>query len=235
MKQDKVSFVIPSYNQAAWLPHAVKSCQEQTYKNIEIVIIDDCSTDTTDQYINWLLKQGDNRVRYFRNGKNLGRSESRNIGNKEASGDIICVLDSDDLAINKRAELTVKKLKGCQVCHGSAIIMNAIGISMGEATAKPVTLQECIDRKMNGIIHSSMAYTKYLAMKFPYKSGEISDLGIDDWDQQIRMMAAGIKFDFIPEVICAYRVNGSGISQNRDEKRVSEVKADILGGLKCGI
>jgi len=85
----KVSFIIPSYNAAAWLPHAVRSCQEQNHKDIEIVIIDDCSTDTTEQYIKWLLAQGDSRIVYKRNEKNMGRSYSRNLGTQISTGEVI--------------------------------------------------------------------------------------------------------------------------------------------------
>jgi teichuronic acid biosynthesis glycosyltransferase TuaG len=235
VKQGKLSFVIPTFNCAAWLPHTVKSCQEQTIKDIEIVIVDDCSTDTTDQYINWLLKQGDKRIKYFRNGKNLGRSETRNIGNREATSPIICVMDSDDLAVATRAEWTLKKMKHSQACYGSAVAMDALGNVLKELPAGPVTLADCLEKKTNGIVHSTVAYTKELALKFPYSSGEIADLGIDDWDQQIRIMSAGVKFELIPDTLCAYRIRGGAITQTRDEKKVTEVKEKILEGLKCGI
>jgi glycosyltransferase involved in cell wall biosynthesis len=231
----KISFVIPSFNCAAWLPHAVKSCQEQTYENIEIVIIDDCSTDSTEQYINWLLKQGDKRIVYHRNGTNLGRSESRNIGNKLATGDIICVLDADDLNVATRAEWTLKKMKNSQVIYGSAVVMDALGNALNEIHAEPIDFATCVKRKLNGIVHSTMAYTKEIALKYPYEGGKIADLGIDDYTMQIRMLADGVKFDFIPDIISAYRILETGISKTRDEKEVTKVKEEILEGLKCKI
>lgn len=244
----KVSFVIPTFNHAAWLPHAVKSCQEQTHKDIEIVIIDDFSTDTTNQYIDWLLKQGDTRIVYKRNEKNMGRSYCRNLGNKISIGEITCVLDSDDVAAPDRAILTMKKLTKCQVCYGSATAMNAIGLSLGEITARPLNVpasltpitnwrddleKGIVELRENGIVHSTMGYLRDIALKYPYAEGNISDLGIDDWDQQIRMMRDGVIFDYIPDSICAYRRHGEGISQTRDPIEVMKLKASILEGVKC--
>lgn len=231
----KVSFVIPSFNCAVFLPHAVKSCLEQTHKEIEVIIVDDASTDTTGQYLDWLAKQGDKRIRIIHNSKNMGRSESRNIGNYAATGDILLVLDADDLAVSTRAEWTLKKMKTCQVCYGAAVAMDVLGNALNEIPAKPISKEDCLKTKVNGIVHSSMAYTKEIAMKYPYKVGKIADLGIDDWEAQIRMIMDGVKFDFIPDVICAYRVHGAAITQTRNADEVAKLKDEILEGFKCKI
>lgn len=231
----KASFIIPSFNCAAFLPHAVKSCLEQTHKDIEIVIVDDASTDTTSEYLAWLAKQNDKRIRIIHNSKNMGRSESRNIGNYAAMGDILLVLDADDLAISTRAEWTLKKMKNCQVCYGSAVAMDVLGNALNEIPAKAIDKDECLKTKLNGIVHSTMAYTKEIAMKYPYKTGKIADLGLDDWYSQIHMIMDGVKFDFIPDVICAYRVHGAAVTQTRNAKEVDKLKDEVLEGLKCKI
>ena len=105
----KISFVIPTFNSVTWLPMAVTSCLEQTHNNCEVVIVDDCSTDYTHQYLKFL--KDNPKVKIIRNEKNLGRSASRNIGNMVAQGDIICVLDADDVSQKKRAEWTAGKFK----------------------------------------------------------------------------------------------------------------------------
>jgi len=229
----KVSFVIPSFNCAAYLPHAVKSCLDQSYKNIEVVIVDDCSTDTTGDYLNWLAKQEDKRIKIIRNSENVGRSESRNIGNRAATGDIICVLDADDLAVATRAEWTIKKMKsGTKVIFGSAVVMDALGNASHELTAKPINKKTAIEKRENGIVHSTMAYTKEIASKYPYASGDICRLGVDDWHFQTRLMNDGIDFDFIPDIICAYRVTGAGISQTRNPEEVMKAKEAVIEGMK---
>lgn len=245
----KVSFVIPSFNHAAFLPHAVDSCRNQSEKDIEIVIIDDCSTDTTDQYITWLLKQGDTRIVYKRNEKNMGRSYSRNLGNKISTGGIICVNDSDDLSVSQRAEWTIKKLKKTSVCYGSAVFMDAIGIQLSEKSAGPIDKERIlrpldltkleediekgnpIDLKELGIVHSTMGMHREIALKYPYANGKISDLGLDDWDMQIRMLKDGVSFDFLPDTLCAYRQHAAAITNTRNPKEVIRMKAEILAGV----
>ena len=247
----KVSFVIPSYNCAAFLPHAVKSCQEQSHPDIEIVIIDDCSTDMTEQYINWLLKQGDKRIIYRRNGKNMGRSYSRNLGNQISTGGVICVLDGDDLSMPGRAEWTMKKLKKCQVCYGSATLINAIGIRNRDLIAQPLNKEKIlkpfdsktwlkdldkdksVDFHENNIVHSTMGFLREIALKYPYSEGLISDLGIDDWELQVRMIRDGVEFDFIPDIICAYRDHDDTVSKTRDIQKVMNLKSEILTGVGC--
>jgi glycosyltransferase involved in cell wall biosynthesis len=228
----KISFIIPSFNQAAWLPHAVKSCQDQTYKNIEIVIVNDCSTDSTPIYLKWLKEQNDKRIKIVNNDKNMGRSESRNMGNRLATGGIICVNDADDLSSNTRAELTMKKMKNCQVCYGSAVVMDALGNGLREIIAGPIDKENCLKTKLNGIVHSSMAYSKELAIKYPYKSGKPADLGIDDWMLQTEMLMDNIKFDFISDIVCAYRIHSNSITKTRNEEEVLEAKIEILNGFK---
>lgn len=180
----------------------------------------------------------------------MGRSYCRNFGNNIATGEILCVLDGDDLALNQRAEWTMRKLKKCQVCYGSTMLMNAIGERARDLIAGPIDKEkiltpinyqkwlddlekgEQIDIYENMISHSSMGYLREIALKYPYSEGKISDLGIDDWELQIRMIRAGITFDYIPDIICAYRVHDSGISKTRNLLEVIKLKAEILTGVK---
>lgn len=230
----KLSFVIPTFNAGAWLPHAVESCQKQKYPDIEIVIVDDCSTDSTSDYLNWLKAQDqrvDQKIRIIHNEKNMGRSASRNIGNLAASGDAILVLDADDIAYPNRAALTAKKLmQGYQYVYGGMDVIDAIGFHKGVMTPDTVSLEKVLkdSHKQVGIVHSSAAYTKALAEKYQCLEGDAARLGIDDWSQQVRMMADGVKFDFIPQVVGAYRILSSAITYNRDMGQVLACKEKLL-------
>ena len=87
----KVSIIIPAYNSEKWVSEAIESALKQTYKNIEIIVVNDGSTDKTEKEI---LKFG-NKVKYIKQ-KNQGLSGARNTGIKEASSEIVVTLDSDD-------------------------------------------------------------------------------------------------------------------------------------------
>jgi glycosyltransferase involved in cell wall biosynthesis len=88
-----ISVVIPTYNRAEVLLDAINSVLSQTYKNFEIIIVDDGSTDNTQEIIK---KINDARIKYFYQ-ENSGVSSARNKGIKTANGDYIAFLDSDDL------------------------------------------------------------------------------------------------------------------------------------------
>ena len=93
-KEDLVSVIMPSYNTAAYIEETVQSVLNQTYKNWELIIVDDCSTDETDDI---LSKFTDERIRIYKNEKNSGAAVSRNRALREARGRWIAFLDSDDL------------------------------------------------------------------------------------------------------------------------------------------
>lgn len=89
-----VSVVIPTYNRAELLARSVESVQRQTYKKWEIIIVDDCSTDDTEQMVK---EFEDYRIRYIRNKKNMGAGASRNRGAGLARYEYIAFQDSDDV------------------------------------------------------------------------------------------------------------------------------------------
>lgn len=93
--EDLVSIIMPSYNTGRYISETIESVLAQTYINWELVIVDDCSTDDTDDVVKQFLE--DNRIRYIKNEKNSGAAVSRNRALREARGKWIAFLDSDDL------------------------------------------------------------------------------------------------------------------------------------------
>ena len=92
--KELVSIIMPSYNTAAFIDQSIKSVLGQTYDNWELIIVDDCSTDNTDEVVSFFE---DPRIRYYKNEKNSGAALSRNKALREAKGRWIAFLDSDDL------------------------------------------------------------------------------------------------------------------------------------------
>lgn len=98
-----VTIYMPTFNRLSLLQRAVESLQKQTYKNIEIIIVDDCSTDGTKEYLQQLSQQ-DDRVHYVLKEKNSGACASRNIAIEMAQGEFITGLDDDDYFQSDRIE-----------------------------------------------------------------------------------------------------------------------------------
>lgn len=107
-----VTVYIPTYNRRALLERAVESVLNQTYTNLEVIIVDDCSPDDTLDYLAQVAKK-DSRVRYFQNEKNSGACVSRNKAIMEAKGEFITGLDDDDYFLMFHIEGYVKKWRSC--------------------------------------------------------------------------------------------------------------------------
>jgi glycosyltransferase involved in cell wall biosynthesis len=105
MKNPKVSVVIPTHNRAKLITRALDSLKNQTNQDFEIFIIDDASTDNTEDVIN---NYNDSKIKYIRLSENVGQSKARNIAIKQANGEYIGFLDSDDEWLPEKIEKQLK-------------------------------------------------------------------------------------------------------------------------------
>lgn len=87
------SVIVPAYNRAALLPRAVESVLDQSYRDFELLVVDDGSTDDTGERVG---RFSDRRLRYVRHGTNLGQHRALNTGLELATGSYVSFLDSDD-------------------------------------------------------------------------------------------------------------------------------------------
>lgn len=113
---DLVSIIMPSYNTAQYIADSIRSVQAQTYKNWELLIVDDCSTDGSDDVVAPFLS--DARIRYLKNEVNSGAALSRNYALREAKGRWIAFLDSDDLWAPEKLERQILFMEK-ENCHFS--------------------------------------------------------------------------------------------------------------------
>src|SRR5512137_1413473 len=95
MNDPKVSVCMPTYNYGRYLAEAVESVISQTFKDFELLVIDDCSCDDTDEVMQSYAAR-DKRIRYIRNKRNLGMVENWNYCLREARGEYIKFLFGDD-------------------------------------------------------------------------------------------------------------------------------------------
>jgi glycosyltransferase involved in cell wall biosynthesis len=102
-EKPKVSIIIPTYNRANLIGRAIQSVLDQTYKDFELIIVDDGSIDYTEDIIKEFQKK-DKRIKYIRREKNRGGSAARNTGIKAARGEYIAFQDSDDEWLPEKLE-----------------------------------------------------------------------------------------------------------------------------------
>ena len=108
VEEGLVSIIMPSYNTGRFIAETIQSVIDQTYTKWELIIVDDCSTDNTDAIVNGY---NDDRIRYIKNRKNSGAAFSRNLAIREANGEWIAFLDSDDLWMKDKLEKQIFFMK----------------------------------------------------------------------------------------------------------------------------
>lgn len=108
MTEGLVSVIMPSWNTGKFIEESINSVLNQTYKNWELIIVDDCSTDDTDEVVG---KFQDKRIKYIKNEHNMGAALTRNRAIREADGEWIAFLDSDDLWAPEKLEKQLDFMK----------------------------------------------------------------------------------------------------------------------------
>ena len=109
MKQGLVSIIMPSWNTENYIAESIQSVIDQTYKNWELIIVDDCSTDNTDEVVRAF---NDQRIKYLKNEKNSGAALTRNRALKEARGEWIAFLWVPE---KLEHQINFMKKKGCNL------------------------------------------------------------------------------------------------------------------------
>lgn len=113
MVEGLVSIIMPSWNTACFIAESIQCVIDQTYQDWELIIVDDCSSDNTDEVVYSFMN--DKRIKYLHNEKNSGAALTRNRAMREAKGEWIAFLDSDDLWMPEKLEkqLEFMKNRGC--------------------------------------------------------------------------------------------------------------------------
>lgn len=97
-----VSIIMPCYNSEGFVERSIDSVLKQTYENWELIIIDDCSSDTTASILHKYQKHYSNKIRIVLNKTNIGAAKTRNLGIDKAQGHFIAFIDSDDYWFEKK-------------------------------------------------------------------------------------------------------------------------------------
>ena len=201
-----VSTIIPVFNRALFLQEAAASVFAQTYRPIEIIIIDDGSTDETAKVADDLEKVHAEIKAIHKN--NTGPGPAREAGRLEAKGEFIQYLDSDDLLITNKFTLQVKGLiehPECGVAYGKT----RYRYSDGQLESKPWKRSgESIPSMFPSFLQSRWWDTPNPLYRATVcsEAGAWSNLSLEeDWEYDCRIAALGIQLHYVPEFICEVR------------------------------
>jgi len=135
IKKPKISIIIPAYNSEKLLGKCIESALNQTLKEIEIIVIDDLSTDNTKSIIKKYDKRYSKVIGIYSK-KNRGAGYSRNLGIEIASGEFVGFIDSDDFVDPEFYEYLYLNSKDKDIVHGIRVIHN-FGNFYSKSRAKP--------------------------------------------------------------------------------------------------
>ncbi len=211
-----VSVIVPTYNRAGMLEKAVESVLAQTFKDLELIVVDDGSTDNTGE----VMTKYQGRVKYVAK-KNGGVASARNRGLEKASGDLVAWLDDDDFfmpdKIKKQVEF-FKKNPVVGLVYSGHLTINSTTPQIKKAFFVPPPLKSC-ESLRKALLNQCFFANSTVVMK-----RECFDLTgpfdeslrhTVDYDMWLRT-AAYFRFGCVPEVLAGYRWHGRQISLQRD-------------------
>ncbi len=202
MGDTKVTVVVPVYNTFEYLSKCVNSITNQTYRNLEIILVNDGSTDDSLRLCE-LLAKNDSRIKVVTQ-KNKGLADTRNFGMELATGEYICFIDSDDYIDNKMIETLLKTAMktNADVCEGSFFIHMKNGF-IKDVTCEQKGIQ-FVEDNLDLVNAYSDATILIPAWDKIYKLSSIKDTKFDktcfkeDADYIFRLCMEGKKFALVP-------------------------------------
>ncbi|MBY6032519.1 glycosyltransferase [Marinobacter daepoensis] len=217
-----VSVIIPSYNRIKYIEETISSVESQCYRDYEIIVVDDGSTDGSFQLLERFKREGRIKLYTHLNGKNLGQSASINRGIDYSTGSYIAILDSDDyFSLDKLARQVyfLERNPSFGMVYGQGQAVDADGRFLFtipddnhiETNDPNNLLLDCYMALPGGSLIRRSVFDKVGRFEESFRAGQ-------DHDMALRIMEE-FKVAFLPEIVFYYRKHGDSISTNGLETR----------------
>ena len=225
-----ISVVLPVYNAEQYVKDTIKSILVQSYQNFELIIINDGSTDNSEEYI---VQFKDTRIKYIKNEKNLKLIQTLNLGLSLAKGKYIARIDADDIALPNRFEKQIDFLEN-NMEYG---IVGSFAKTFGSEKIKLTFVEEDLDIRYallthNPFVHSSVMIRNQILIKNKL-SFDLNQLHVEDYDLWIKILKYS-KGKILPDILIKYRIHESQISvvhNNIQEINTKKTQKDYLTSL----
>ena len=202
----KVSVIIPVYNSSKYIKECILSVINQTYKNLEIIVVDDKSTDNS---LNIVKSIKDKRIRLIELKKNMGVAIARNKGIEVSIGDYICFLDSDDYWYHDKIEKQVKFIRNKAFIYSKYLYLKNDKTHIANVP-KSLTYEQLL--KNTAIFTSTvMVNMKYLKKEDIY----MPNIDSEDSGTWLNILKIIDKAYGMQEVLSIYRVGNRTLSSNK--------------------
>ena len=216
----RVSIVVPVYNSEKYLSETINSVLQQTYNYWELLLVNDGSTDDSMKIIERFCSE-DSRIKLL-NKKNGGQGSARNLGIKNACGEYIAFLDSDDLWSSDKLEIQVNFLdqsSDVDVCFSQGVDFSASNEEViprnTPVGAMKVELFQKELYERSPIINSSVMVRRSILLEDFLFDESLQAKGVEDWDLWLRIALNGNRFAGLDERLVNYRIHDLGIHLNK--------------------
>lgn len=210
-----VSVIIPAYNVEKYIGKTIESVLDQSYPTIEVIIVNDGSTDKTPEIIS-KYTQKDSRIIVV-DQKNRGLSGARNAGLCLAKGEYLCIFDADDIMlpqkIEKQLQFLEKHLEYDFTYSDVYLFLNGTKKVYLEELPETKDIYKKLIQYGNFINPNTVFFRKKIYDK--YGGFDEALRGSEDWDYWLKLSYQGVHFGHQPEALTLYRIRNSGLSGNR--------------------
>jgi glycosyltransferase involved in cell wall biosynthesis len=207
----KVSVIVPVYNGEKYIREAIDSVLNQSYKDFEVIVVDDGSKDNSLT----IIKRYGGKIRW-KSQENNGQASATNEGVKMAEGEYIAYLDADDVCMPERLEVQVKYLDNhlnVGLVYSGCYHINSVGEVRRIVKARPY--DNLLLLQKNYIARSTVMHRRKCLDEVGLFDESIS--GYDDWDMWIRI-SEKFAVDYVERPLVKYRVHGEQISLVRPKE-----------------
>lgn len=210
-RENLVSIITPVYNGEAYIKETIESVQRQTYTNWEMILIDDASSDHSEEIIRNMAEK-DARLRYYKNEFNLGVAESRNRAIELAEGRYIAFLDSDDLWKEEKlkSQIDFMKKSNTAFCYTACDIIDAMGNMAGKVRNVPtkVNYKQLLKGNVIPCLTVVLDRSRFANISMP-------KIGHEDYATWLTLLRECGEAEGINEVLASYRIANVSLSGNK--------------------
>ncbi len=218
-----VSVIIPCFNSAAYISDSLNSVLGQTYDNLEVIVIDDSSSDDSVKIIKAVAEE-DKRVKVYQITHSGRPSVPRNYGIAKSSGELIAFIDSDDLWKPDKLERQVPfflKMEGIVFVYSMSVTFGKVNIFSENYEVLPLHFRAAQSRsdllKIGNTIPLSSVIVNAQSIKEAGGFDEDPELKVEDYDLWLRLSETG-SFLFIPRQLVYYRIHDKQFSADWETK-----------------
>lgn len=220
-----VSVLMPIYNVGPYLREAIDSILEQSFKDFELIALDDCSQDESESILD---TYSDPRIVRYRGEKNVGLANILNVGLKMARGKYIARMDSDDISLPQRLQIQVKYLDKHEDIDLVSTGMQRFGAS-NDIISHRTNFE---DIKFNALFYAPVLHASSMWRKSAFTENNLyyrqEMVPSEDYDLWTRALAHGVILSNIPDILYLYRTHQGQATSNIKKESKDQIISDLF-------